>query len=264
MTAWRNATGRTLSSPEWLEVHHVAKLPERTQFAQTLACTRPRTILDLGCGTGLWLDLLNEYLPQDCELIGIDSDERSLDFARNRARRWDRRSRFFTCDLASDFDQLPRADMVLAFNVFPYLADPARVVDRLLARTGASRLIIRQYDGAMIRIGPMPSNDRFVVDAALRAALQGNAEFDHYPLDRIYEVIRQLGFSIERLDFEMTQRHAPFPPEFKPYFEGTVGWIRDHLSDHARTRLDLALTRGRTDGSLYFLASDLIAVLSVG
>jgi len=79
MYSEENSSGKPLANSSWLLNHHRAKIPERTAFAKRLAKLQPKKIVDLGCATGLWLELLNEILPLDCEFIGIDSDIESLE-----------------------------------------------------------------------------------------------------------------------------------------------------------------------------------------
>jgi SAM-dependent methyltransferase len=257
---WRNRTGKTLSSPEWLEAHHRAKLPERSRFAQSLARYRPTRLVDLGCGTGLWLDLLDKHLPSTCEFVGVDGDATSLELASERARAWTRRAEFVLCDIAAEPHRIPRADLMLAFNLFPYLPDVASLLSQLYDDRTAERIVVRQWDGDTMRIGPMSTEDRFAIDSSMRAALEGSASFDHYGIDRTYELLRGAGFEIERLDFDFMQRHAPFPTSFEDYFRGTLAWMREHLSDDARQRLNRALDEA--DGSLYFAQVELVAVVS--
>jgi SAM-dependent methyltransferase len=260
---WRNTSGKTLSSPEWLEAHHRAKLPERIDFAKRLAVHGPKTVIDLGCGTGLWLDLLDKVLPTDCRLIGVDSDADSLDSARQLARGWNRDADFMLCDIAAAYQEIPAADLMLAFNVIPYLPNFSELLSYWHRQRTTERLVIRQYDGATIRFGPLCPEDRFAIDSSLHASLETSSEFDHYALDRTYEVIHRSDFSVESLSFDVIQRRAPFPAEFEAYFDGTVAWTREHLSDDARGRLDRALSsRGCVGVPLYFVQLDLVAVLS--
>ena len=69
MNSEENSSGKPLANSSWLLNHHRAKIPERTAFAKRLAKLQPKKIVDLGCATGLWLELLNEILPQDCEFM---------------------------------------------------------------------------------------------------------------------------------------------------------------------------------------------------
>lgn len=260
MAIWENATGHALSAPAWLETHHAAKLPERMQFARSLIKYHPRRLLDLGCGTGLWLDTLDKVLPADCEFVGIDADPQALALAHKRARRWDRKSKFLRCDLVADLASLPSADMVLAFNMLPYLPNALEMLEHL--REKASRIIIRQYDGDTMRIGPMPPDERHSIDRALHAALGKHGDPSHYDLDRAFHLIHASTLAIESLDFELTRRCAPFSSEFAAYLEGTIEWMRMHLPDDTRHLLDHTLARLGNGDALYFTQVDLIAVLA--
>jgi hypothetical protein len=66
---------------------------------------------------------------------------------------------------------------------------------------------------------------------------------------------------LEEAGFELTQRTSPFPQEFVEYFDGTVGWLYEHLSEDARARLAYLIARDRA--TLYFAELDLTAVLRV-
>jgi SAM-dependent methyltransferase len=261
VATWRNAAGHALSASHWLAAHHRAKLPERKRFVESLVEYRPKRVVDLGCASGLWLDLLDGVLPSDCEFIGLDNDTKALELARERAESWDRASTFLQCDIDTDYSKIPDGDLMLAFNIFGYLSSPGELLEHLHREGQTDRTVVRQYDGATLRIGPVHPRDRFVIDLSLQASLQASAQFSHYDLDRTHEVLHRSGLSIERLHFELTERHAPFPEEFVEYFNGTVDWMRMHLSDDARFRLDRAL-EAMGEERRYFVEVDLIAVVS--
>jgi len=260
LATWENATGYALSSPAWLDTHHAAKLPERMQFARSLIKYQPRRLLDLGCGTGLWLDTLDKVLSADCEFVGIDADPQALEDAHKRAKQWDRNSEFLRCDLVADHTSLPSGDMVLAFNMLPYLPNALAILEHL--RGKASRIIIRQYDGDTMRIGPMPSDDRYSINSALRSALGKHGDPSHYDLDRTFQLIHASTLAIESLDFELTRRCAPFSPEFAAYLKETIEWMRIHLPGDARHLLDHISARLGSGDPLYFTQVDLIAILA--
>jgi SAM-dependent methyltransferase len=261
VATWRNATGHSLSAASWLEAHHHAKLPERRLFAEKLARFKPKKLVDLGCGTGLWLDLLNEVLPRTCEFFGVDSDPESLKEATNRSTSWDRHSTFIQCDLGSDHGPIPDGDLTLAFNLFPYLPNMGDLLHHLHEYGKAERVVVRQYDGDLIRIGPMAGQDREVVDASLRASLRSSSEFRHYDLDRAFRVIYESPFAVSELEFELTQRYSPFPPEFVDYFQGTVNWMMGHLSVAGQDALHNFLDHEEAGRPIYVLQADLVAVL---
>lgn len=257
MPVWRNSTGSALSSSDWLDAHHRAKLPERTSFARRIAEYRPQKLVDLGCATGLWLDLIDKFLPNECELIGIDSDREALALARERSGSWRHTSDFRLCDLASEPERIPTdADVILAFNVLSYLPNMTAVLERLHTARKGTRLIVRQYDGGTIRLGPLSSDDRFVIDSSLQASLGSSSKFSYYAMDQTYKALMESHLKVQKMEFELTERHAPFPSEFLDYFDWTIAWMMDHLSDDGRDRLNRMLR-----GPLYFAEIDLVAVL---
>jgi SAM-dependent methyltransferase len=266
MSDWYNECGRPLSSDSWLEAHHRAKLPERTNFAKRIAERAPRRVVDLGCGPGLWLDLCAGLLDKDCELFGFDSDERALETARERARGWVQSSEFKTLDVEARSDAIPEADVFLAFNVFPYVSDPVRLLENIRSklRPGGC-LIVRQYDGALLRVGPLSDQDRRLIDTSLMASVKGSGQFKHYDLDRVFHTIASSSYPSKSIDFEIFRRVAPYPTEFRRYFINTMQWTREYLGDEARDRLDRWLeVRGKdtTRFPSYFLEVDLVAWLS--
>lgn len=267
MSGWHNETGRPLASDAWLEAHHQAKLPERKAFVELIKKRIPTCVVDLGCGPGLWLELLANTLSPNCELVGIDSDEASLDAARMRARNWDQASRFEALNFESQSNELPEADVFLAFNVFSYVKNPAELLATIKSklRPGGC-LIVRQYDGALLRMGPMSDKDRQLIDTSLMSSIVGSGQFKHYDLDRVFSSIVLSGFENKAIDFEVFRRVAPYPPEFQNYFLNTVEWTRKHISDTAKDRLDAWVkTLGNGVGGMspaYFMEVDLVAWLS--
>jgi SAM-dependent methyltransferase len=264
MSNWRNATGKPLASSAWLDAHHRAKLPERRRFAESLARLRPRRVVDLGCATGLWLDLLDAVLPPDCEFVGLDSDEIALEEARARASKWSRSSVFETCDLESDLDDVPGGDLTLMFNVIPYIEEPAKIFARLAEREDHGVVAVRQYDGAALRFGPMETDVRALIEQSLRSGVSTSRQFRHYDMDRVFSLIRDCAFDRQQIAFELFERTAPFPPDFVEYFEGTLAWTQDLLSEDAARHLERWAARfaGVETVETYFFEVDVTAVLS--
>ncbi|MBV2183026.1 MAG: class I SAM-dependent methyltransferase [Rhizobium sp.] len=267
MSNWHNESGRPLASDTWLEAHHRAKRPEREAFAKLIAQRNPRRIVDLGCGPALWLELLAGILPTDCELYGLDSDESALQLARSRSREWPQRAVFEQLDFETRPCVLPEADIFLAFNIFPYVSNPDAFLKavRSKLRPGGC-LVVRQYDGALLRMGPMRDEDRQLIDLSLMTSVLGSGQFKHYDLDRVFESIATSDYVSKSIDFEVFRRVAPYPPEFREYFLNMIGWTHGYISEEAKTRLKRWLeVRGHgTQDSRpsYFMEVDLVAWLS--
>lgn len=267
MSSWRNESGRPLASDAWLQAHHKAKLKERQAFAQRILETNPRRIVDLGCGTGLWLDLLAANAPIECELIGLDTDEAALEIARMRAQKWQQPHRFNRLDFEAQVDELPRADAFLAFNVFPYVAHPQALLDQLKEKVNAGGcVVVRQYDGAMLRMGPMNEEDRTLIDTSLKTSMLGSQQFKHFDLDRVFASIAASTFAVKTFDFEVFNRTTPYSADFLNYLSNTIEWTRQYLSDDAKNRLDWWLNERKIVSESpcpsYFVEVDMVAWLS--
>ena len=261
---WYNSSGQPLSSSQWLENHHKAKLPERTAFAKTiLKDFNPKRIIDLGCGTGLWLDLFNKVVPYDCEFIGVDTNSDSITEAQHKSKLWNRKSQFITCDMFHELEEIPNGDLFLAFNVFPYIPNPEIFIEAIQSKmNNGAKFAIRQYDGDTMRFGPMPSETRLSMDNSLYSAVGHSQQFHHYDLDRVYTMINQSSFNSKNILFETFQRNTPFPNDFINYFEGTIEWNISYLSEYDAEKLREWYDLYKNNSSSYFVEVDLTAILS--
>lgn len=262
MGLWNNATGKPLADSDWLQAHHLAKLPERTAFVRKLAELQPTSVLDLGCATGLWLELCNESFSEECTFIGVDSDEYALEIAEEKCADWNRPVRFIQADIEKDRDALPTADLILAFNVCPYISDLDAFFHGILEKSPNGKLAVRQYDGASIRFGPMNTADRQAMESSLRIAAESSQQFNHYDLDRCSNTLRNLKGKSSDLSFELFARFDPFPQEFIPYYQQTIEWTRSLLPKLEADKLQQWALSSEKDGNRYFFEVDLVAILS--
>lgn len=262
MNTQENSVGKPLANAKWLEDHHNAKLPERTAFAKKLAELSPKSIVDLGCATGLWLELLNEYMPEDCEFIGIDADYEVLSIASERSKNWKRKVTFLQMDLEKDVSKIPPGDITLAFNIFPYIQDIDDFIDILSNRVPRGKLIVRQYDGASIRFGPMPTAERQKMESDLRLSTEGSKKFNHYDLDRTFSALYRSHYTNIKYSFELFERTSPFPESFIPYYNGTLDWTLQNLSERSALKLQKWINQDNSLSNRYFFEVDLVAILS--
>lgn len=257
-----NSTGRPLAEATWLDAHHRAKLSERWAFAKRLARLEPQSIVDLGCATGLWLEILNEVVPRECAFIAIDTDESALSRASQRASTWSRSVDFMVLDIETEAAEIPPADLTLAFNIFSYVNDLRGLIESLAARTPRGLLAVRQYDGASIRFGPMPTDQRQQMEIALRTATEQSQHFKHYDMDRTIEALRNSTYTHAPIEFELFARASPFPEAFREYYEGTLEWTLELLSEVAAKRLRAWIDNEAPESSRYFYEVDLVSLLS--
>ena len=262
MYSEENSTGKPLANSNWLLNHHRAKIPERTAFAKKLAKLHPTKIVDLGCATGLWLNILNEIISPDCEFIGIDSDLESLEVAIARSKTWSRKTSFMKLDIEKEVELIPSADLILAFNIFPYINDLDTFLYKLAAKTPRGTLAVRQYDGASIRFGPMPTSIRQKIEQDLQVATGNSEKFRHYDMDRTFTALQNSAYDNIKYNFELFERTSPFEQEFIPYYEGTMSWTCQHISDFAADFLRQWMNDDKYLKNRYFFEVDLVALLS--
>lgn len=166
-------------------------------------------------------------------------------------------------DIESDRIDIPSADIALAFNVFSYLRDPSTLLGHLGARRDHGILAVRQYDGAALRFGPMDTDSRVTIEAALRASVLSRFEYRHYDMDQVFSALWASPFSARDLKFELFERTAPFPSEFMDYFNSTLDWTASLLSEDAASALEHWRASLEIDAvGAYFFEVDLVAVLS--
>jgi len=264
MSNWYNEIGKPLSSPDWLEVHHKAKLPERSLFVQRILAKAPRTIVDIGCGTGLWLDLINNNDKSDAYYIGFDSDPHSLEIAASKAMSWNRRWDYSLKDLGSENFKCPEADLIIAFNVFPYLDNANALLTSLRkALRPGGLLVIRQYDGALLRFGPLDQRKRSSIENSLQSSLLASQKFSHFDLDRIYKLISLSDFDSKKYEFETYQRYSPYDPFALEYIKNMLRWTSQNTNAYSGEYIsDFLAGIESTENVSYFVEFDFVAWLS--
>lgn len=262
MVSQENSIGKPLANANWLACHHQAKLPERIAFAKRLATFKPKSLVDLGCASGLWLEVLNQFLPIECEFIGIDIDEELLDMALQRSNLWQRKVSFIQLDLEYETSRIPACDLTLAFNIFSYITNLDSFINTLSQRNPRGTLAVRQYDGASIRFGPMPTSKRQEIEVDLRIATKSSQRFRHYDIDRTFDVLRHSAYQKCSFEFELFERSSPFPVDFLPYYKETLLWTSQFLSEKTADYFHKWIDTDPNMENRYIYEVDLIALLS--
>lgn len=266
MDSWYNCSEKPLSSSNWLLTHHKAKYEERLEFAKLILKDDYRKIVDLGCGPGHWLQLFDKIAPLNCKLIGIDMDSQSIKEAVTNTIHWSRKKDFITCDFEDESNKIPKADLILAFNIFSYIKNPSQFIENIKLRLNPSgTLVIRQYDGNFLRFGPVSPKLRLNIEKSLHASLSNSNEFKHYALDEVFTAVEQSSFEKKDVYFETFQKVPPYSEKFIEYYKKTIIWTMNYISDDAAQKLQQWYTNFiiRNDGaSTYFVEVDLVSLLS--
>jgi hypothetical protein len=206
--------------------------------------------------------LLNNFLPDDCSFVGVDSDDELLAMASNRATLWKRKTSFIKLDLENQAHEIPAGDLTLAFNIFSYIKNIDSFINTLSNRTPKGILAIRQYDGDSIRFGPFPTAKRQEIESDLRIALENSNKFYHYDLDRTFNVIKNSSYQNCRKNFELFERSSPFSNDVLMYYKETILWISQFLSEKNKEFLLQWINEDLYMKNHYICEVDLIAILS--
>ena len=76
--------GLPLNAVEWLERHHQSKALERKKMIEDLHVEPGSSIVDAGCGPGLWTPLLAQAVGPQGHILGIDISTEALITAQSR------------------------------------------------------------------------------------------------------------------------------------------------------------------------------------
>lgn len=262
MAKWHNNSNKPLSSVEWLNIHHNAKLKEREEFIKKTFPEDVKSIMDLGSGPGLWLDLIHKNIHKNCKLIGVDVDSNAIELLKEKFAKWDRETCYIQCDLDKDIESLPKVDIILIFNIFCFFEDPLLILNKLKNKLNdGGKIIIRQYDGGTMRFGPMEEELRQNLNSSIYSAVSGSKQFNHYDIDRIINIIHKSNFENIQMEFETIQKFYPYTKEFELYLTETIKWNIEYSSNIVKSKLNEWYNANKLKNS-YFLEVDLVSILS--
>lgn len=262
MNNWYNESGKELSSEEWLESHHRAKILERKKFIKMIIKDNDETIIDLGCGYGFWLEIINEYCDKTKTLYGVDIDSSAITRAKQRLKNAKCNVHFITCDMEQEIEKIPNANLILLLNMSCYIKDFSIFLEKIKKKLlPGGRLIIKQYDGSLLRIGPMCEKTRKIVDNSLYYSLSSSNEFYHYDIDRVYESVINSSFSSKVIKIDTYFKKAPYGDKEIKYIKGHIEWVKKYISEAAKIEFEQWIKDSFLKKS-YYLETDFVFILS--
>ncbi len=185
-TSKQGKSGIELSSLDWLLLHHRVKLLDRQEIVRKLDIQPGDHVLDLGCGPGLWTQLLADAVGPAGRVVGIDFDQSHLDYAQGitEVSHPNNDIRFQPLDFLDIGDLDETFDVVFFSNCFCYLPDPSPVIATIkqITRPGG-RVIGRNWDGGPFLVYPMREQLLSLVQHHIANVLEDPGEgayFDHY------------------------------------------------------------------------------------
>lgn len=228
-----NESGLPLNAIEWLETHHRSKAPERERMIRDLHLKRGSSVIDAGCGPGLWTPMLARAIGIHGNITGIDISPAALITAQQRLQgKWYRHMVKYKQGI---LEALPvpsgSADAIFSANVSQYLPDAVSTfasLGRYLKRCG--RLIIKDIDFGTMRF--------YNIDPTLQAKVfQARARWESVRVGEGYTfedswVGSKLAGYLRQAGYEEVQEHSyrivrsyPIPKDFRYYLQGIAEWF---------------------------------------
>lgn len=172
-------SGLEFSSVDWLRLHHLVKINERLAAVSDLGIRPGQRILDVGCGPGLWTELLAHAVGPTGTVVGIDRDRSMLNSA------WSSSSNASSMrPLQAEMLRLPFCDdsfdLVFCNNCYGYLEDPdAALREQIRVTAPGGRIAARHWDETFSIFHPIPHDELFSVLQGAIAA-QAECQFSKY------------------------------------------------------------------------------------
>ncbi|MDP9021673.1 MAG: methyltransferase domain-containing protein [Actinomycetota bacterium] len=221
--------GLQLTAVDWLVDHHRTKELERRQMVEDLEVEPGGVVLDLGCGPGLWTELLAQQVAPDGKVIGADLSPGLIHHAVNNACA---DVEDVTEFVIADFYRIPFADdtfdAVFFGNCLCYVSDAAALLNEHKRVTRPDgRIIAKDFDGAVIIFHPLDVQLSLTV---LRAAARALAEkprdppFDNFVGRKLHGLFVRAGLQDVTTRTYAIQKTAPLQPEAKRYIAGNADW----------------------------------------
>ena len=201
-------------------------LEEATAWAAGLAATEPRTIIDVGAGTGAGTLALARRFP-NAQVTALDKSAEMLDHALKAAADSGLGSRVagLEADLGGAWPASATADLMWASSSLHELADPERTMAEMFqALSPGGLLIVLEMDGLPRFLPaklPAGSDVASGLEARLHAALAGIGWNQHPDWTAGLE---RAGFAVERRHFPTTGGTTPdVAARYARTFLGRIG-----------------------------------------
>jgi len=227
--------GIELSSLDWLLLHHRVKLLDRQEILRKLDIQPGDHVLDLGCGPGLWTQLLADAVGPSGRIVGVDFDRDLLAHAGRITGQShpDHDISFQKMDFADVGSLGETFDAVFFSNCFCYLPDPSNVVEDMMriARPGG-RIIGRNWDGEPFLLYPMDVGLLSLVQHNLVQAMDSRGDgayFDHYFGRKMPGLFRSQGFRHVTCDTHVIERSGPADTDLAAYIRTNGEWMGDKV-----------------------------------
>ena len=221
------------SSLDWLILHHSVKLKQRRETIAQLCFGDGDAVLDLGCGPGLWTQLLADAVGAKGRVVGLDANEDFLAYAANAVSV--SHPKHDVSFVHGSYEELPEGiglfDALFFSQCFCYVEriDPLMTAMISTLRPGG-RLIGRNWDGGVFLLNPMDEVLLAKVNAALAQALAGGAEptfLDNYFGRKMPGLFRRHGLKDVTCKSELFSHFGPADEKLVGYVAKQAFWMAE-------------------------------------
>ena len=165
------------ATADWLSTHFWAKSANRVRQMGSLPIRSGDRVLDVGCGTGVYLSYIADLVGPTGAAVGIDRLEDSVQ--RSRALVGQRGAAHATAihtSLEDYLSHIGQYDVVVFMNSLSYSADYRGTIERVgAALPTGGRIIVKDYDLESVLVSPINrSNWVQLLEAASRADQDAN------------------------------------------------------------------------------------------
>ncbi len=220
-----------LTDLKWLIDHHKTKEQERKEMVDNLNIQPGDTILDLGCGPGLWTQLLAGRVKPHGKVVGIDFSSGLIEYAIENLDEHlkdiieFRQENFYTIPFEDN-----TFDIIFFGNCMAYVNDGncAKVVKEMKRVTkNGGRVIAKDFDGAVFIVHPIDAELSLkVLSAAARSLKENppNPSFDNFVGRKMHGLFLESDFRKVSTSSHIIQKFYPLTPEAKRYITGNAEW----------------------------------------